>query len=226
MSTSNASSYRVGVNTIRLIGAAGFWAALAGVASAALLIYYPPTVPAEVFSYPFNGMGFTMIQLFFGLQHFILAALLVALLWTPAVGSSRLARAGLRMSTASMLGLAVLEFIAIAAADTVTGDPLNTAVLTAYGILSIAIGAALVVGGIGVIKSGAWSGTKRILPLVLGIYVFVPVLPALMGPSFVGRIALGGWMLLFALLGWILWRGDTSVLQESEAINSENVAQS
>lgn len=226
MSPTTAVGPVPGITGIRSLGAAGFWASLAGAASAALLIYYPPQVAAEVFSYPFNGMGFTLIQIFFGLQHLFLAALIAALLRTPAVGQSHLARAGLRVAAATMLCLAVFEFVAIAAADSVMGDPLNTAVVTVYGVLTLAIGAALVAGGIGVLRGGQWTGAKRFLPLILGIYVFVPMLPALAGPSYLGRIALGAWLLLFALLGWILWRGNAGNLQDSGAINNERVAQS
>jgi hypothetical protein len=42
--------------------------------------------------------------------------------------------------------------------------------------------------------------------LALGIYVFLPLTPAIMGPFVAGRLAIGGWMLLFAVLGLGLTR--------------------
>jgi hypothetical protein len=42
--------------------------------------------------------------------------------------------------------------------------------------------------------------------LVTGVYVFVPLTPALLGPFVLARLAITGWMLLFAALGWVLLR--------------------
>jgi hypothetical protein len=42
--------------------------------------------------------------------------------------------------------------------------------------------------------------------LTLGVYVFVPLFPAVIGPMVQGRIAIGVWMLLFAALGIALVR--------------------
>jgi hypothetical protein len=74
-----------------------------------------------------------------------------------------------------------------------------------YGVFSILIGgAALVAEGIAVGRAGVWLGWRRWLPLVMGVWVFVPMLPAL-ASSFTGaRFAIAGWMLLFAALGWAL----------------------
>jgi hypothetical protein len=103
-----------------------------------------------------------------------------------------------------MLGLAATELAAITAAS----DSMTTArvgVLGAmYGIVSILLGAALVAEGIAVVRAGVWQGWKRWVPLALGVWVFVPMLPAL-ALSFTGaRFAIAGWMLLFATLGWAL----------------------
>ncbi|HEX2185483.1 MAG TPA: hypothetical protein VHN78_08250 [Chloroflexota bacterium] len=44
--------------------------------------------------------------------------------------------------------------------------------------------------------------------LAAGIYVFVPMTPALMGPFLLTRLAITIWMLLFAALGYALWKAD------------------
>ena len=44
--------------------------------------------------------------------------------------------------------------------------------------------------------------------LVAGIFVLVPMMPALMGPFVLARLAITGWMLLFAALGYALWKAD------------------
>lgn len=205
----------------RVVGAAGFWAGLAGAAGGALLIFYPPQVPAEVFSYPLAGVEFAVFQLFLAVQHFVLVVLIAAVARTDAVGHSKMARGGLLAATASMAAFGVLEVVAITAMNTVMGGVWNTVIVTAYGFLSIAIGAALVVGGIGVLKHGAWSGSKRWLPLILGVYVFVPLLPSLMGPNVLGRVTISVWVLLFSWLGWVLWHTESRELQGARSIESE-----
>ena len=42
------------------------------------------------------------------------------------------------------------------------------------------------------------------MPLALGVWVFVPMTPAIMAGFMPARLAITGWMLLFAALGWAL----------------------
>lgn len=86
-------------------------------------------------------------------------------------------------------------------------------------------GFGLVLGGIGVLRAGAWKGAKRLLPLILGIYVFVPLIPAIMGPHLAGRIGIGIWVLLFDHLGRLLWRGDRVDVDRLGAPSAETVGQ-
>jgi hypothetical protein len=51
------------------------------------------------------------------------------------------------------------------------------------------------------------SGWSRWITLVLGVYVFAVLFPAVFGPFVLGRLAIGIWMLLFGALGYTLWRG-------------------
>jgi hypothetical protein len=190
-------------------GAIGFWGGIAGALSAMLLIVYPPQVTLEHFSYPFRSMGFTIAQLFFALQH-VTMALVVAGLLSTAAGRSRLARVGLIAAIAGLILMSVLETVVIAAADAVVGDPLYDMMSSLYGIPTILTAMGLVVGGIGILRAGVWRSGARVLPLILGAYVFVGLMPALFGPNWLGRVAIGIWCLLFALQGWILWRGSLS----------------
>jgi hypothetical protein len=57
----------------------------------------------------------------------------------------------------------------------------------------------------------------------LGIYVFVPLIPAIMGPHIAGRIGIGIWVLLFGLLGWLLWRGDRMNVDRVDASSADTV---
>ena len=51
-------------------------------------------------------------------------------------------------------------------------------------------------------RAHAWEGWRRGVVLALGVWVFVPMFPALIvTPTDGARLAIGGWMLLFAALG-------------------------
>ncbi len=59
---------------------------------------------------------------------------------------------------------------------------------------------------------------------LLGIHVLVPMTPALFGPYALARFAIGGWMAIFALLGWALATTDReapSSLDPSVALETE-----
>jgi hypothetical protein len=109
-----------------------------------------------------------------------------------------------RLGVVAMLGTVALiacEFFATTAAHALVGSPDANAVDNAYGIPMVLIGIGLVLAGIKpVLSSGRW------MPLVLGVYVFVPLFPAVFGPMVLGRLAIGVWMLLFAVLGVALIR--------------------
>lgn len=66
----------------------------------------------------------------------------------------------------------------------------------------------LIVAGIAVRRRGRWTGWRGVVVLVAGIFVFVPMMPALMGPFVLARLAITFWMLLFAALGYALWKAD------------------
>lgn len=106
----------------------------------------------------------------------------------------------------AMLGLAAVELAAISARDSLYPSPRTDTLDLSYGVTSIAIGVFLIIAGIAVLRAKVWSGWQRYLPLVLGIYVFVPLTPGILGPFVVGRLVITVWMVLFALLGWVLMR--------------------
>lgn len=211
--------------TVRRLGAVGFWGGIAGALSALVVILYPPLVAPEQFSYPFTAAGFTVAQVFFAVQHVTMVAVILALLRSPAVGSSRLARAGLRTGIAGLALLALLELAAITAAHSVSGEPLYDLVQSLFGIPTMLTGIGLMLGGVGVLRAGTWKGAKRFLPLILGVYVFVALTPAILGPHIAGRLGIGIWVLLFGYLGWLLWHGDRVDVDGADASGAETVRQ-
>ena len=190
----------------RRAGAIGFWAGVLGAASGLFLIFYPAAVDDGRYSYPFTATGFTIAQLWFCVQHLGLAVLLAALWTSGAAGRSGLGRIGVGGSVLAMLGLAAVEVAAISARDSLYPSPKTDTLDTWYGVTSIGIGVFLIVAGIAVLRTKAWTGWQRYLPLALGIYVFVPLTPGIFGPFVVGRLVISGWMVLFALLGWVFLR--------------------
>lgn len=202
--TAHAEHAGVAGLSIRNAGRVCLVVSLLGAASGIYLAFVEPMVDQGQWSYPLDAGGFSLIQTFFFLQHLGLVLGLVALRLSGAVGQSRLGRYGNYGAVAGMAGLTLTELAAISAASDST-DSSRVGVLGGmYGVTTILIGVALVIEGIAVIRAKVWKGWKRWVPLTLGAWVFVPMLPAL-ALSFTGaRFAIAGWMLLFAALGWAL----------------------
>lgn len=188
-------------SSIGLLGRLCLWAGLLGAASGVLLVAVPPAVDDDRYSYPLTATAFVVVQLWFAVQHLGLLAGIAGLGRTGAAGGHRW---GLRVAAGGMALLAVTELAAIAAAGSTYPGP-GTDVLDAlYGVSSIMIGVGLLAAGRAVLRARVWSGRSRWLPLATGAYVFVPMFPAMFGGFLGARLAITGWMLLFALLGWVL----------------------
>lgn len=175
-----------------------------GAAAALFLIVVDPVVSETRYSYPLSTSGFVAIQLFFFVHHIGLIAGLYGLWRSGAVGTSRLGRAGAVGAMAGMTLLTVAELVAISGADSAYPSPRTDGIDALYGIASMTIGVTLVMAGIAVVRAKLWDDWRRHVPLVLGVYVFVPMTPAMVGPFVAARLAIGGWMVGFAVLGWAL----------------------
>ena len=66
----------------------------------------------------------------------------------------------------------------------------------------------MILAGTAVRRGARWTGWRGLAVLVTGISVFVPMTPAPMGPFVLARLAITGWMLLLAALGYALWKAD------------------
>jgi hypothetical protein len=181
-------------------------AGLLGAVSGIFLAVYPGQVSEEMFSYPLTPGGFTVIQIWFFVQHLGLLAGIAALARAEVMEQGRTARWGTGLAVSGMAMLAVTELVAITARNsTYPGE--GTVLLDAlYGVSSLAVGVGLILAGIAVRRRGRWTGWRGLAVLVTGIYVFMPMTPALMGPFVLARLAITIWMLLFAALGHALWK--------------------
>lgn len=189
---------------IRRPGLLCLWAGVLGAVSGVFLAVVPAAVEDDRYSYPLGATGFVAIQVWFVVQHLGLLAGLVGLGRSGAAGTHRL---GVRVAIAGMALLTATEALAISAARSPYPGGLRTDLLDAgYGVSCMAIGVGLVVAGVAVLRAGVWEGWRRWVPVATGVYVFVPMLPALLGGFLAARLAITGWMLLFAVLGLALVR--------------------
>lgn len=183
-------------------------AGILGAASAVVIIAWPDQVSDQHYSYPFSAAWYAAAQAFFAVQHLGLVAGLVGLTGLASSSSGRIARTGLVLTTAGLVGLTVCELFAITAADALVGSARANTVDSSYGFPMVAIGLGLLVAGIGVARRPVLPGAGRWLVLAMGGYVFVVMFPAVFGPMVAGRLAIGVWMLMFAVLGSALIRAD------------------
>lgn len=189
---------------LALAGRVTTWFGLLGAASGLLLALRPPAVSAQQWSYPQGEVEFAFTQTWFAVQHLGLALGIWAL-WEI---TGRRARFGYYAALGGMLALSIVELVAIIPASESLDAPMVVALGVAYGVISFVIGVGLVVMGVGAIRSGALSGWDRWAPLSLGVWVFVPMMPAI-AISFLGaRLSIAGWMLLFAAVGWVILRRE------------------
>lgn len=193
---------------VRRAGAICFWAGVLGAASGVFLAVVPPAVPEGRFSYPLTAAAFVAIQLWFFVQHLGLILGQTALWRTGVAGRSRGVWIGHAVGLAGMALLAVTEVIATTAAEDQYPSERTDLLDILYGVSSIATGLGLMVVGVAVVRAGTWQGARRWLPLALGVWVFVPMTPAIMAGFIPARLSITGWMLLFAALGWALMKAD------------------
>ncbi len=192
--------------TVPRLGRVCLWAGVLGAASGVVLAAAPAAVGDDRYSYPMTATAFVAAQCWFAVQHLGLWAGIVGL------GRSRAQppRAAVRLAAAGMLLLAATELAAIGAATSATSGAGPDALGALYGVSTITVGVGLTWAGAAVARHRTWTGPRRWLPLVLGAWVFIPMLPALFGGFLAARLAIIGWMLLFALLGWALDREAAS----------------
>ena len=189
---------------IRLCGQLCLLAGVLGAASSAYLAFHSPAVPEDMWSYPQTPEAFTGTRAWLAVQHLGLLAGLFAMWWSGAAGSTRLGRIGHAGAVAGMIGWIITEVAAITARHDTNDTTLAGLLVVGYGLFSLFMGAGLILEGIAVLRARVWHGWRRWLPLALGIWVFVPLMPAMGSPVESAEAAMAGWMLLFAALGWCL----------------------
>jgi hypothetical protein len=72
----------------------------------------------------------------------------------------------------------------------------------------VMIGVGLMIAGLLIARRRMLSGWARWITLATGGYVFVILFSRFFGPNVAGRLAIGGWMLALAAVGWAVARAD------------------
>jgi hypothetical protein len=178
-----------------------------GAACAVAVLLTPAMVPTSRFSYPFDTTWFVVSQVLFAVQHL---AMLAGVLGLAALAPhpTRLWRPGLVMAGAGLVLLAGCEVFGLTAGSADTESSTAKAVGAAYGLPTVLAGLGFVLCGWVVLRQRL-LGWGRGLPLAFGVWVFVVLVPALVGSEVAGRLAIGGWMVLYLLLGMALRRRAT-----------------
>lgn len=184
-------------------------AALVGVAQAAVVLAWPHQVGDARYSFPFTASWYVVAQATFFLQHIPLVLAVGALTAAPAVRREKWAYRGIVVASVGLGLLALLELIAMSAANTANSSTLGTTIDSLYGVPVLLAGGGMLVAGIVLARRDVLDRWLSWTLAALGGFVFVGLTPALATDSFVGgRVAIMGWMALFAVLGWMLQRSE------------------
>lgn len=191
---------------IHRLGLVCFVGGLLGAASVVPMLALPPMVGPDRFSFPFDPTWHIVAETFFAVQHLMLLAGVVGLAAYLRPSGSGAVRAGLVVTGMGVSALVVCELLAASAAWEPIDSPWAMTVGSAYGVAMLLMGVGLVLAGAGVARRRLLPGWARWIVLLVGGYLFVILFPAVFGSNLAGRLAIGGWMLAWAALGWAVAR--------------------
>jgi len=211
--TTTASTRTPRVKSIRRAGAWCLGGGLLGAAEVLVVLAWSPQVPDDRFSYPFNSLSYLVAEASFVLQHMLLVPGGLALLSLPAVRASATARIATWAAVTGLVLLVIMELSTLSLYEAARDSTLATVIATLFLLPVLLIGVGLTAAGVALLRRGTagWTGARWLPAAVLapGVYVFVALAPTMNGPDTVGRLGIGGWMLLFAVLGYGLTRIDS-----------------
>lgn len=188
----------------RTAGVVCLVAGLLGAASGIWLSLVDAEVGDDRYSYPLAAGAFITVQIWFAVQHLGLLAGQWALRASGVAGPGRAAGWGHIVGLAGMALLTVTEVLAAGAADDPYPSSFTQVLDGLYGISCTAIGVGLTIVGLAVRQTRAWTGWHAWVPLAIGVWVFIPMMPAIMVGYLPARLSITAWMLLYAALGWAL----------------------
>lgn len=186
---------------IRQAGIACIVGAAIAIAGELVLALAPQAAGSDRLSHPLTPDAYRLLESSLTVGRLLLIAGVLGIARAAAAGAGRAARSGLGTTVAGLALLAGCEVGAVLLADSAYPTARTGLLEAAYGLATILVGLGLTVTGIMVRRVGRWTGWARHVVFAAGLAVFVIVLPAVAGPQPLGRIALVGWMLLWAAIG-------------------------
>jgi len=182
VTSANRASWRSGM--IRAGAAAAIASGLLGLALAPV----PESYLAAWYRQPVLGPVLAA-------EHLLAVAGLIALWLSKACGDGLLAKAG--------IGLAVFAGLAWAPAEIIFRFSRSPAEFL-FGLAVPLTAVGLIIAGIAMLRVQRWNGWQRFLPLAIGLYILIVLLPAL-ALKFERDLAIGMWGIGFVLLGVAIW---------------------
>ncbi|MGB4778828.1 hypothetical protein [Microbacterium sp.] len=195
------------MNSERIARAGGWASVIAGVfgaAAAVVLIFIPPAVPETVFSHPLTPEGHLLVQVVFGVHHFVAAYGLWAFWRAGLGGTGRLANITGIGSTVVFALFGVWEIVVGAFGGEPYPTPTTDVIDGVYGTLSLLIAVLLVLFGVAAARARVLGPVTRWFMLGFGVFLIVPGLPLLSMGFVVGRLVIAAWLLILALVGWTM----------------------
>ena len=107
-------------------------------------------------------------------------------------------RVGGRLAVSGAMLYVVAHALSLVGYDAALDDPISVAVLWCFGVGTLLTAVGLIMAGTAALRSGAWSGWCRYMPLVLGVWMvammpmqFTPALPVAVGIYALAVMAFG-----------------------------------
>jgi hypothetical protein len=134
--------------------------------------------------------------LFQAVLHLGELAVVLALTGASAVGAGLLGRLGLAVAIVGQVLLSVAELVFPASPN--VGNAM-------FAVAPLLSGLGMIMAGIAVVRAGTWSGVRRLLPLLVGVWILVPATPVMIitggPPDLLALAVITVWDVLWALTG-------------------------
>jgi hypothetical protein len=168
MTTSDTTIRRAG--TVGAIG--GALTALSGLVVQAV-VQPASTVSDQVWSYPWSPALLGPVSVVYAVFHGLVLYGVFGLARSGIAGPGRGARVGTTLAMVGTALLAVAELVSIPFADQPLDAPGPSAVGALFGLATVLSGVGFVVAGVTTLQAGAWSGWRRFVPLVTGLWLIL-----------------------------------------------------
>ena len=199
--TTDAPTTRRQIRTRVLLPAVGLIAAAAAQIDAAITTNAFRSVspaPEDSVNFPWYGELAGQISTWWSFTGLFLVLGFTAFARSTALRQARSGRAGAWAAVAGATLLVIAHFLSAANADAMMDDGIAMVVVSLFASATLLLGAGLTTAGVATVRSGAWSGVRRYVPLANGIWpllmmvlIFTPFLPIAVGILAALQVALG-----------------------------------